>query len=185
MPSDPGFQFRSQLLPIPTPDSSSSVTSLWVSECTGRRPPFVPASPRPGARFFHGLQASLPHTLRHLLTYHFLPKKAFPNHPHSLTLQPLTWLHFLITCWIMYLYLLFPLAGMQAPEEQTLCLAHPLAWALMCNRRALNSSGKNESTNMRGSGANAHYDRPDFSFQQQGTRYLNNSPDAKFKSWIK
>lgn len=82
----------------------------------------------------------------------------------------------------MYLYSLFPLTGMQAPEEQTLCLAHPVALALMHNRRTINTSGKNESTNVQGSGANAQDDRPDFSFQQQGTRYLNNTPDAKFRS---
>lgn len=185
MPSDPGFQFWSQLLPIPTADSSSSVTSQWVSKGTGRRPPFVLASPPPGTCFRHGLQASLLHILRYLLTHHSFLRK--PSLTIAIPWHPSPWLGFifLIRCWIVYLYSLFPLAGMQAPAEQRLRLAHPIALALMGNRRAINTSGKNVSANVWGSGANAQRDRPDFSFQQQGTRQPNNSPDAKFKSWIK
>lgn len=95
MPSDPGFQFWSQLLPIPTADSSSSVTSQWVSKGTGRRPPLCTGFP--SARnmlppWSAGFAAS--HTQISAYTP-LLPKKAFPDHPHSLTPQPLTWLHFL------------------------------------------------------------------------------------------
>lgn len=106
--------FQSWLLTPP-----ATVTSLWVTKCTGLSPNFALATPVPGTPFLQHLQAVLP-ALHHQTSAYTSPssEESLPSSiPIPLTLCPNTYPTGQLT------YCLFPLTRMQAPEKPSPCSA--------------------------------------------------------------